>query len=142
MNYGEIITIFMLALNSITDYKYKKINKYVCLLTIILTAYGIFSKRLDVSMQSFIGAGMGILFILLNLLLRVNIGIGDGIIIMIMGFICGIWTCTFILLYAFLMASVIGLIIIKIKHERLDYELAFVPFLFAGYILEIILCKI
>lgn len=139
MSYIEILLIIVLGINAGMDIYKKRISIVGTGIGIIGIIIGVVLKCIELNPQMLLGAIVGIIFIVMNLLLNINIGVGDGILITILGISIGFWGVMMTTIYALMLAAVAGVLIIKLKHKSKKYEIPFVPFLLMGYCLECML---
>lgn len=77
----------------------------------------------------------GILMILISFLSSQSIGYGDGISTMIIGMLCGLQNCLFILAASLLCAALLALVLLTLKKAGKNFQIPYLPFLLFGYIL-------
>ena len=82
----------------------------------------------------------GILCLVIAKVSREAIGYGDGLLLCMMGFYLECLTLIGICLWAFTLAGILGLFLLVTKRKKGKQEIPFVPFLFLGFLLEVILC--
>ncbi len=82
----------------------------------------------------------GIVVYVLSILTHEKIGKGDAILLVITGIYMGFWGNIFMLWIGMIMAAVGGVISMTFFKKGKNYELPFVPFLFAGFLM-IVLCN-
>ena len=66
-----------------------------------------------------------------------GIGYGDSLLILIMGIYLGIWGLLEVLMTAFFILGIIGLICVVIKRKKKGLAFPFYPFLTVGYLLGV-----
>lgn len=135
---GITIGLFLL-IQGVIDKRYKKISQELC---IVITIFGIillFVENQKIS-ENIIFLGMavipGVLLCLISWITNGSIGIGDGYVVITMGVYIGGMNTFIIIMMAFAMVAFLGMLVMIIKNKRRDMEIAFVPFIFLGYILE------
>lgn len=84
------------------------------------------------------GAVLGVLFLVISICTHERIGKGDGFLILGTGMYMGFWASLMIVFTAMLLVSIYGLFMLK-KKRGWKYEIPFVPFLSASYIMAVIL---
>ena len=80
------------------------------------------------------GASVGGMLIFISFLCHGNIGMGDGIVLLMTGIASGFWGNLTLLWISSAMAGIYGIYMVVIKHKKRDYRMAFVPFVFGGYV--------
>ena len=135
---GITIRLFLL-IQGVIDKRYKKIRQELC---IVITIFGIillFVENQKIS-ENIIFLGMavipGVLLCLISWITKGSIGIGDGYVVITMGVYIGGMNTFIIIMMAFAMVAFLGMLVMIIKNKRRDMEIAFVPFICLGYILE------
>jgi leader peptidase (prepilin peptidase)/N-methyltransferase len=130
------------------------------LILMIQSVLDIRSKRLPLWITG-IGAGIGIIFLILQgsynlsnatallpgllclVIARVSreaIGYGDGLLLVMMGFYLKVSVLLGVCLWAITLAGIVALFLLATKKRKGKQEIPFVPFIFVGFILEVILC--
>ena len=86
-----------------------------------------------------VGAGglSGILFLWISKITNEAIGYGDSLAILILGIYLGIWGLLEVLMTAFFILGIIGLICVVIKRKKKGLAFPFYPFLTVGYLLGV-----
>lgn len=127
-----------LGVHSFEDIKRKKITVSITLFSAILGVllHLLFQRESIYSMLAGMLSGAGI--ILFSKLSRGRIGMGDGLVFMLTGLYLGLWENLFLMLISFGLAGLWGLYQLLIQHKSRYHRMAFVPFLFLGYILLIV----
>jgi leader peptidase (prepilin peptidase)/N-methyltransferase len=80
------------------------------------------------------GILLGLFFVILSKVTRGQIGIGDGYVLCAIGLILGIGKCVILLSYAFLLTSVVSIVLLVFFRWNRKRTIPFVPFLFMGYL--------
>ena len=130
------------------------------LILLIQSVFDLRSKRLPLWITG-VGAGVGIILLifqgsytpshvtalipgLLCLVIakvsREAIGYGDGLLLVMMGFFLKVSVLLGICLWAITLSGIVALFLLATKKRKGKQEIPFVPFLFVGFILEVILC--
>ena len=76
-----------------------------------------------------LGAGMGLLFVLISRISKGSLGMGDAVVITAVGLWCGIRDSITIILFAFIMAGFAGGIWMLFRMKNRRESMPFVPFL-------------
>ena len=82
----------------------------------------------------------GIAVYILSILTHERIGKGDAILLIVTGIYMGFWGNIFMLWIGMILAAVGGVVSMAFFKKSKHYELPFVPFLFAGFLM-IVLCN-
>ena len=94
----------------------------------------IFLRR--ISAENMIGGmAVGAVMYLISVLSKGRIGKGDAVLIMVTGIFLGFWNNLMLLWAAVMFAGAAGWIAIFILKKEKNYEMPFVPFMLAAYIL-------
>ena len=96
---------------SVMDYRIRKVPRDVLLLCMVLT--GNVDWKLSVA-----GGLSGILFLWISKITNEAIGYGDSLAILILGIYLGIWGLLEVLMTAFFILGIIGLICVVIKRKK------------------------
>lgn len=131
----ELPLWIFLTVNCITDIKTRKINIIFCILFTL--AGGIFY------MHSGEKEGLSLMWSLLpgiylfafSILTKEAVGIGDGFVVAAIGVWMGVWKTFAILMAAFILTALFGVIKMAKKQASGKTEIAFVPFLTLSYIM-------
>lgn len=84
------------------------------------------------------GMGVGAVFFLVSRVTKEGIGYGDSWMILILGIYLGVWGLLEVLSYACLLLAAASVVCLSVKKMSAGYTLPFVPFLAAGYLLQIV----
>lgn len=82
---------------------------------------------------AFLGVGIGIVLLIINVLSKGEIGAGDGILFIVSGFVCEFYENGVLLFVSLVFTAIAGGVLIVVKRVGRKYELPFAPFVFAGY---------
>ncbi|WP_455717850.1 prepilin peptidase [Anaerosporobacter sp.] len=130
----KLVIICFLGILAIVDYKKKQISNIALLigLVIVIVNYVVFQP---ITLISLIG-GIIVGFVLLGIsyITRQKIGIGDGLLIILLGANIGFEGIVFLLLYALTLSAICSAILLITKKVNRHYTIAFIPFIFIGYI--------
>ena len=133
-----VITLAMLIVCSITDIKSHTVDLVVISVPAsAYMAYCAYVSRYDGENHmicALIGMIPGVVILLISIL-GAGIGDGDAYLIMAVGALSGLETAVKSLIYALLTASVYGIYILIKEKEIKGKGFAFVPFIFLGYVL-------
>lgn len=80
-----------------------------------------------------------VLFYVLSRLTKDGMGMGDVKLIACIGWMLGISTTLFVVLFALLLCSVVSIFLLIAKKKNKEYRLPFGPFLFYGYIILLLI---
>lgn len=134
-----MVSIIFLAINCATDIKSKKIS------LILSVVFGVFGVIMNITVGSqsgysvCLGTLLGIFLILLSKITKEAIGMGDGLVVSVLGIFNGGTRSLSTLLYAFMVSSVISILLLSIKKVSRKEKLPFIPCLLAGYLIVLIL---
>ncbi|MGN0348290.1 MAG: prepilin peptidase [Roseburia sp.] len=84
------------------------------------------------------GAAIGVGVLVLAWLTKESIGFGDGIAVVVSGIFLGFWKNLELILAALFLAGVAALLLLVIKKRGRKYRVAFLPFLAAAYLLQLL----
>lgn len=140
MNHIVMVTVgIVLLMEAMMDFRWKEIAVWrLCLYGIVICCYLLLTNQNIDFKECFFGIGIGVFFLLFAKISNEAVGYGDGAVILMLGSIIGGKDLLRILCLAFflLMMAAMGLFVWnrfgldKIKKKRL----AFLPFLFLGYL--------
>lgn len=134
-----IWSLVFLGVCTVTDAREQKVYSAVCYINILLSIL-IHVVLKDISyLNVVIGIIMGLLLIGISYITKESIGKGDGMVVLVLGCIMGgsvAMQSTFWGALICMMMSVIGIILGRVK---LKSRIPFVPFLFVGEIITLIL---
>ncbi|WP_310602224.1 prepilin peptidase [Anaerosporobacter sp.] len=80
------------------------------------------------------GILVGVALVGVSYITRQKIGIGDGLLVIILGAYLGFERVGILLLYALTLSAIWSGLLLVIKKVKKDYVIAFVPFIFIGYL--------
>lgn len=93
----------------------------------------------DVSLLSRIsGAAVGVCVILLSYITGGKIGLGDGIILCITGLGLGFWGNMELFCLALTLAAGLSIILLALRKANRKMSIPFIPFMFTGYLIMIL----
>lgn len=133
-----VIIGILLFIAGITDIRKKTVSRKflfilmtVCLAAVLLKIV----KREFGIIEAAGGTAIGFCAIGISMVSRKQIGRGDGIVISIIGLVLGIRKCLAVVSAASLLMCFAAIIILAAKKGNRNTRLAFLPALFAGYLL-------
>ena len=85
-------------------------------------------------MVSILGAVLGAVLLLLSKILRGAIGVGDGLVVLLVGFVMGIYGGCVVLFYSLFLASLFSIVMLCLKKLKKKDSIPFIPFLFISYL--------
>lgn len=89
--------------------------------------------------KDFLGMIVGAVFYLISVFTKESVGKGDSIVIFTLGCIAGAEKLLLILLWAFILCTVVSLIGIALRKLSLKARVPFIPFVLAGEIVTLII---
>lgn len=84
------------------------------------------------------GLLLGVVFIGISLISEGKLGMGDSLVILICGIYLGGHRSSLIVLYAMIASSLISFFMIVVKKRSGKTEIAFIPFLLSGFIIQLL----
>lgn len=140
MIYQYILTILVLGVCSYTDIRFRKVYKSMTAWYLFLAVAGhmVFTLTGSEIVVSELAAGVvpGIISLFLSFLTRQQIGYGDSVLIIICGISLGLKNCTALVFTAFFWCGVWALILWRFCGKNQKEEIAFVPFLLLGTVIQ------
>ena len=133
-----IPTGLLLGIQSIYDIRYQKIPTWTIPLgTVcgIATWIGIFGGK----GRQLLGIIIGILALLFAKISRQTLGFGDGLVLCNLGIALGFTSCLRVILFGLCLGGIWALILIIGRKANRRSTMPFIPFLFLGYLVEVIL---
>lgn len=130
----KLVITCILGLLAVVDFKKKRVSNVLLLIVsgIVIINYVIFRP---ISIMSLIGGILiGIILLGISYITRQKIGTGDGFLIMILGAYLGFEGIGVVLLYALTLSAIWSGLLLMIKKVNRHYTIAFIPFIFVGYI--------
>ena len=130
-----VAVLFMLTFFSYTDIK----NRTVPVPGIVIFSAAAFLSFVPGSgltlLQAAGGALTGLVFLVISFLTKGEIGSGDGLVIALTGIYLGFWKNAELLVCALFMCAIYSLVLVVVSRKSKRYEVPFVPFMLAGYVL-------
>lgn len=133
-----VIGMLLLAA-SIADIKRKQISRAQITLLLLVCCAVIPLKRDFVFTDAAGGLSLGLCAVGLSIATREQIGRGDGIVIAIVGFALGFRRCLLVVCTASFMMCAIAILVLIFKKGGRHTKLPFLPAVFVGYVLCVIL---
>lgn len=130
----EIILGFILLIQGMIDLRYKEIPVWISVAgAVVGIVISLLEKR---EMLSILLAILpGVIALLFAKVSRETIGYGDGVLFLVMGMYMSWEEVLEIVILAFGIAGVCALILIVVFQKKRNYQIPFVPFLAASYLL-------
>lgn len=128
----------ILTIQSLWDMKYREILISVSVIGIMGGVSGVILTKRDLIelLLAFVPAGISLIFSKLS---RGALGLGDAIVLVMMAFYYSLERIISICILAFSIAAVIALYLLIVAHKRGDYQIPFVPFLWMGWLIDMLL---
>ncbi len=149
--YQYILTVSVFLVCSATDLKWRKIDRRILAVYLVLLSGGravqavgecmaqetpaALSEGIPAVMEMLAGMVPGICCLVLSFLSRQGLGYGDSILILLCGLSVGFSDCMAVLCTAFFCSGIWALILVGICKKGRKSEMAFVPFLTAGILM-------
>lgn len=124
----------ILGVLAVVDFKKKQVSNVFLLIVsgIVIINYVIFRPITMVSLVG--GILIGTVLLGISYITRQKIGVGDGLLIMILGAYLGFEGIGVVLLYALTLSAIWSGLLMIIKKVNRNYTIAFIPFIFVGYV--------
>jgi len=146
--YQYILTVSVFLICSVTDLRWRKIDKRILAVYLVLLSGGraiqivgdcgaqgasaALSKSIPIIMEMLAGIIPGIFCLALSFLTRQGLGYGDSVLILLCGMSIGFSDCMAVLCTAFFSSGIWALILLSVCRKGRKSEMAFAPFLAAG----------
>lgn len=124
----------LLFILGIQDIKRKEISCWWLISLLPLIVIELATPSEITFIERIFGILLGLFFVILSKVTRGQIGIGDGYVLCAIGVILGIGKSTILLSYAFLLTSVVSIVLLVFFRWNRKKTIPFVPFLFLGYL--------
>lgn len=130
----KLVITCILGLLAVVDFKKKQVSNVFLLIisAIVFVNYVIFRPITIISLIG--GVVVGVVLLGISYVTRQKIGVGDGLLVMILGAYLGFEVIGFLLLYALTLSAIWSGLLLMIKKVNKHYTIAFIPFIFAGYV--------
>lgn len=137
---GNIITGAFLTLCSYSDIKRREI--YIKPAVVLILSGIVFAalQGKESLISAFFGALTGVALMIISRLTKGAIGAGDGLVLIVTAFYQGFAGNVGMLLLALFLSAVVSATALIIRKVKRDYELPFVPFMLAAFIIQIWRC--
>lgn len=124
----------ILGLIAIVDFKKRQVSNVLLLIVsgIVIINYVIFKPVTIMSLLG--GIVIGGILLGISYITRQKIGAGDGLLVMMLGAYLGFEGIGVVLLYALTLCAIWSGLLLMIKKVNRHYTIAFIPFIFIGYI--------
>jgi len=136
--YFFLISVFIIV--AVIDIKFSLVpTTYVFFASLIALFYNFFFLDINIFIQNVVAAFLSALFFLIIVVVTRGKGMGEGDIIIgfLIGMVLGIPSASLAIFSAFLLGSVISLILIAVRKKRFGQTIPFAPFLVAGFLLSL-----
>lgn len=137
----QVSVLAMLGICSLDDFRYRKIhtNVIICFMVEGLLC-SIFLSRVSIVniMASMIP---GIAVLLLSYISHEAVGKGDGLLLITAGIFLGISSILAVLTYAAFLSGCSALFLFFVRKKSRKYEMPFIPYLLAAFIIHLLLIK-
>lgn len=131
--------MFFLFICAFIDKKQKEIPLFLPIIGLIIGfVLSILAKELSVFQITF-GCMLGGVALLIAKLTKQAIGYGDGMILVCTGVALGFWKNLIVLCIAIVICACTCALLMFVKRKKKKDEVAFIPFLFTGYVLTLAL---
>lgn len=134
----KVILLGILGIAAWQDWRKKKVSAGLLAGAGIagLLCYGYF--RQITAKDMFLGAAIGAVLLLLGFVTGEKIGYGDGALVLVCGIFLGFTANLQLFCIALVLVEAAALFLIVIKRKGRRYQIPFIPFLLAGYLLLLI----
>lgn len=134
---GQTVLLAVFGMAAYRDWKEKQIYLYMPIMAGIvgLILHLLYQER--TLLEIFLGAGLGVIMIIIALVSRESIGIGDGVMLMVSGIFLGPWKNLELLISALMLVGVTALFLIVVKKKERNYRVPFLPFLLVAYLFQL-----
>ena len=83
---------------------------------------------------SLYGTLLGLLLLLLGKLFKGTIGVGDGLVMVLVGFVMGIYGGCVVLFYSLFLAAIFSIVLLCARKIKKKDSIPFVPFILVTYV--------
>lgn len=131
--------LIFLGIEAAADYRKKSVSLLFCIIFCAAALIYNIGLRGVQTMWLLTGAVPGLLVVAASLITRQQIGSGDGAVLICLGLCLGGEAVLITFLLAGMSAAAVSLLLLATGRIKRGYQMAFVPFLLAGYV-EVLLC--
>ena len=129
-----ILLVTVLLPMTLTDIKTKRVNGYICLVSIFAALAIRVNIVNEMDIVLLIDMVPGILMYIISKLTNEKIGSGDALICLFIGAVVGVREVLLVISYAIVLAGIISFVLLIAKRVTKDTEIPFIPFLSIGVI--------
>lgn len=134
---SEIFMLFFLFVAAVIDYRKKEIPVFLPIIGFVpALIFSLIAKAPSI-LDMLLGCGIGGIIIILAKLTKQAIGYGDGMILICTGATLGLIKNLIMLSISLIIAACTCALLMFIKHKKKKDNVAFIPFLLAGYVATI-----
>lgn len=127
------IMIFVyLGISAFFDCKWKRIPWCVQGMGAVFVCICLITQWQKVSYNYILAMIPGMILLLLAWVTKESIGYGDGVSVLLLGGMAGFKACVWVLCFSLILLSVVGLVLLVIKHMDKKTKIPYLPFLFAA----------
>lgn len=134
---GNIVMGIGLGILGFQDWRKKYVSLWLtvsmCILAFILKVI----EQKNVLENIAAGIFLGLLLLVIGKITGNGIGEGDALILLGLGIYMGIFQAAAVLFYGLVGCALTGMIFMILRKKKWKEEIAFIPFLFAGYIIQV-----
>lgn len=134
---SQIIGMGMLSVLSIVDIQFRKVPvEILAAANLAVLVYQIMFQREDLWLVLG-GVAVGFVFLGISWVSRQKMGYGDSWAILILGIFLGLWGVLEVLAAAFLLLTLVSVVLLARKRMSRRLSVPFYPFLAAGYLISV-----
>lgn len=135
----RLIVLFMLTSCSREDILHRRICVQGLMYFAIAGVFCQFILKRQLFPELLFGIVPGLAILIFSVLSRGSIGQGDGMLLMVVGICLGAAATMRMIVYAVFSAAICALFLYFVKKKGRNYEMPFVPFLLAAFLLDMVL---
>lgn len=135
-----IEAMILLAVFGVQDFKTKQLDSRGLWGALILAA-GLAALKGKLFPEGILGMLLGVFMMAVSRLTKGQLGDGDALILMTTGLLLGLRQNLELFFLALFLASIYSGYLLIVKHQKRNYEIAFVPFLASAQLLLLILLR-
>lgn len=136
-----IWALIFLLICSISDLRERKVNVGVCIISGLVGIGVNFIRKVHSVAELLFGAVIGMTFIGISIITRQRIGLGDSFVILALGLILGGIQSFNIILWAFILCTLLAFLEMIILRVKMNDSLPFVPFVTVASIIQFFCSK-